>query len=435
MTLSEHFRKNFVLAVPVIIGQLGHIMVVVADTMMVGRVGVIPLAAATFASTFLNVLMVFGIGVSYAMTPLVAATPREDKKTLLTYLEGGFILNFLLSIGLTLIGVVAAHFLGYFGQDQQVAAEAYPYLIIVSTSLIPLMIFQTFRQYSEGLSDTFWPMVVSIVANLINIFFNYLLIYGNWGFPALGLAGAGYATLISRMLMPFFMIWLLRHKIPRVRWVFNFDVIKRMLKIGLPSGFQYLFEVVAFAGSAVMIGWISPQAQAAHQIAINMASVSFMCALGLSSAATIRVGNQMGLRNKQDLRLAGYTSLLSVLIVMSTSALIFIVLRDQLVSLYIDDAEVRTIATRLLIIAAAFQLSDGLQAVGLGILRGLQDVKIPTLITFVAYWVVAIPLGYLLGFTFHLGVDGVWYALSFGLTIAAAFHFIRFTRLVSQTPF
>lgn len=435
MTLGEHFRKNFVLAVPVIIGQLGHIMVVVADTMMVGRVGVIPLAAATFASTFLNVLMVFGIGVSYAITPLVAATPREDKRTLLTYLEGGFILNFLLSIGLTLIGVVAAHFLGYFGQDERVAAEAYSYLIIVSTSLIPLMIFQTFRQYSEGLSDTFWPMVVSIVANLINIFFNYLLIYGNWGFPALGLAGAGYATLISRVMMPFFMIWLLRHKIPRVKWVFNFEVIKRMLKIGLPSGFQYLFEVVAFAGSAVMIGWISPQAQAAHQIAINMASVSFMCALGLSSAATIRVSNQLGLRNKQDLRLAGYTSLLSVLIVMSTSALIFIVLRDQLVSLYIDDTEVKTIATRLLIIAAAFQLSDGLQAVGLGILRGLQDVKIPTIITFVAYWVVAIPLGYWLGFTMNLGVDGVWYALSFGLTIAAVFHFIRFRKQVSQIRF
>lgn len=435
MTLREHFKKNFILAYPVVIGQIGHIMVAVADTMMVGRVGVIPLAAATFAGSFIHVLLIFGVGVSYSITPLVAATNKEDKPALFRYLENGFALNLLLGLGLALIGLLVSQFLMQFGQNEQVAHEAKSYLIIVSFSLVPMMIFQTFRQYSEGLSNTFSPMVVSVLANLLNVFLNYLLIYGSWGFPEMGLAGAGYATLLSRVVMALLIFWMIQKSISGFKWAFDWAVMKRMLKIGVPSGLQYVFEIAAFAISAIMIGWISPEAQAAHQIAINLAAITYMAAGGLAAAATIRVGNQMGLQNKADLRLAGYTTMISVVMLMTTASLIFIIFRWQLAALYISDGEVQAIAARLLIIAAAFQLSDGMQAVGLGILRGLTDVKVPTLVTFFAYWLVALPVGYWLGFHWELGVDGIWYGLSFGLTVAAIMHFIRFRNLVARLNF
>ena len=278
MTIKEHLRKNLVLAYPVVIGQIGHIMVSTADTIMVGRVGVIPLAAATFAGTFYHILMLFGIGVSYAVTPLVAESDPKDQPRLMGYLQNALVLNTLLSLGLCGLGLLASQFVMYFGQEVPVAVAAKPYLIIVSTSLIPLMIFQTFRQYTEGLSDTFNPMVVSIVANLLNVGLNYLLIYGALGFPQLGLNGAGYATLIARSIMAFLMFWILRKKLSGFIFKIDWRQVRRMVRIGIPSGMQYVFEVGAFATASIMVGWISAEALAAHQIALNLAAIPYMCA-------------------------------------------------------------------------------------------------------------------------------------------------------------
>ena len=435
MTLKEHFSKNITLAYPVVIGQLGHIMVSVADTMMVGRVGVIPLAAATFAGVVIHVLMMFGIGVSYAMTPLVAATDAREQSKLMSLLQNGTILNLVLSLLLMGIALFASFFLMHFGQEEEVAIAARPYLIIVAVSLVPLMLFQTFRQYAEGKSDTFNPMIVSIVANLVNVGLNYVLIYGALGFPELGLNGAAWATLISRVVMAIMMIWIIRKSMSGFRFDFDWAVVKRMIKIGVPSGMQYIFEVGAFATAALMTGWISAEALAAHQIAINLAAISFMCATGLAAASTVRIGNQMGLKDLPNLKMAGYTSFATAAIFMSFSALTFILFRDFLTGLYVKDEYVQSIASGLLVIAAAFQISDGIQAVGLGVLRGLTDVKVPTLITFVAYWLIAIPGGYLLGFTFGFGIDGIWYALSGGLTVAAVLHITRFKKLTDKIHF
>ncbi|HCX22236.1 MAG: MATE family efflux transporter [Flammeovirgaceae bacterium] len=435
MTLKEHFSKNISLAYPVVIGQLGHIMVSVADTMMVGRVGVIPLAAATFAGVIIHVLMMFGIGVSYAVTPLVAATDSKDHNRLMQLLQNGTILNFVLSIALMGIALIASSFLFHFGQEQAVAVASKPYLIIVATSLVPLMLFQTFRQYAEGRSDTFNPMVVSIVANLVNVGLNYVLIYGAFGFPQLGLNGAAWATLISRVVMAIMMIWIIRKGLKGFQLAVEWSVITRMIKIGVPSGMQYIFEVGAFATAALMTGWISAEALAAHQIAINLAAISFMCATGIAAASTVRIGNQMGLKDLPNLKMAGYTSFATAAIFMSFAALIFILFRDFLTGLYIEDEYVQSIASGLLIIAAAFQISDGIQAAGLGVLRGLTDVKVPTLITFVAYWVLAIPGGYIMGFVLGYGIDGIWYALSGGLTVAAILHITRFKKLTDKIRF
>lgn len=435
MTLKEHFSKNIALAYPVVIGQLGHIMVSVADTMMVGRVGVIPLAASTFAGSIYHILMMFGIGVSYAVTPLVAATNSKDQSRLMQLLQSGLVLNFLLSLVLMSIALVASQFLMHFGQEEPVAVAAKPYLIIIASSLVPLMLFQTFRQYSEGMSDTFNPMIVSIIANLVNVGLNYLLIYGAFGFPELGLNGAAWATLISRVVMALMMVWIIRKGLIGFHWRVDWQQVERMIKIGFPSGLQYIFEVGAFATAAIMAGWISAEALAAHQIAINLAAISFMCATGIAAASTVRIGNQMGLKDLNGLKLAGYTSFVTVVVFMSFAALSFILLRDFLTSLYVEDEYVKIVASGLLVIAAAFQISDGIQAVGLGVLRGLTDVKVPTLITFVAYWLIAIPGAYVLGFVFDLGVNGIWYALSGGLTVAAILHIWRFKNMTDKLAF
>ncbi len=435
MTIKQHLRKNLVLAYPVMIGQLGHIMVNVADTAMVGRVGVIPLAGATFAGTIYHVMMLFGIGVSYGITPLVAATDPNDKPRLLSYLQNSTLVNSILSIFLVGIALSMVPFLDYFGQEPAVVKEARPYLVIVSFSLIPLLIFQTFRQYSEGLSNTFDPMLVSIAANLLNVGLNYIMIFGKLGFPAMGLVGAGYATLISRVAMMLLMMALSYKRWKGFRMKFNLPDIKIMIKLGVPSGMQYVFEIGAFATAAIMVGWISAESLAAHQIALNMAAVTYMAATGIAAASSIRIANQMGFKDLQNLKIAGYSCFLMVAGFMAFCGLIFIVFRHNLTPLYVDDLYVQQMAATLLIIAAAFQVSDGLQAVGLGVLRGLTDVKIPTLVTFISYWLVAIPGSYLLGFTFELGVKGVWYSLSFGLTLAAILHFIRFQNKVKKLRF
>jgi multidrug resistance protein, MATE family len=435
LTLKEHLSRNLTLAYPVMIGQVGHIMVMVADTMMVGRVGVIELAAATFANTFFNVLMIFGIGVSFAITPLVAATDATDQPKLMRYLQNGIVLNMTLVLVLAGLGIIAAQFLDYFGQEKEVAFLAKPYLLVMSASLVPLMYFQSYRQYAEGLSDTINPMMVSIFANVLNVILNYLLIYGALGFPELGLMGAAYATLIARVAMAIAMHWSIRGKLFGFSWEISLAEIKHMMRIGVPSGMQYVFEIGAFAMAAVMIGWISAEAQAAHQIAVSMAALTYMAASGLGTAGTIRVGNQMGLKNIHNLKMAGYSVMLSVIAFMACTGVIFILFRHSLVALYITDPTVQGIAASLLIIAAAFQISDGMQAAGLGVLRGLTDVKVPTIVTFVAYWLIAIPVGYVLGFVFDFGVFGVWYGLLLGLSIAAILHFLRFKHLTSKLKF
>lgn len=435
MTLKEHLATNVKLAIPVVIGQLGHIMVSVADTAMVGQVGVIPLAGATFAGTVYHVLLLFGIGVSYAITPLVAATDISNRSRLLTLLQNGLLLNSILGILLFGLALGTVPFLGFFGQEPEVAEAARPYLIIVTGSLMPLMVFQTFRQYAEGLSDTFNPMWVSIVANLLNISLNYVLIFGHLGFPEMGLIGAGYATLIARVVMMLVMMAVIYKKWEGFRLHFSWMRIREMLRIGIPSGLQYVFEVGAFAMAAIMVGWISAEALAAHQIALNIAAITYMAATGIAAAATIRVGNQMGLKDIANLRMAGYSCFGLVAIFMGFCGVTFIILRHFLTSLYIDEPLVQQLAASLLIVAAGFQISDGLQAVGLGVLRGLTDVKVPTIVTFIAYWVVSIPASYVLGFVLEMGVLGVWYSLSGALTIAAILHIIRFRRMVGRIRF
>ncbi len=434
MTIKDHFRITFHLAFPVVLSQLGQVAVGVADSMMVGRLGAVPLAAASLGNSIFFVLLMFGMGISMGITPLVSIAEGKGKNKRISQLfQHGLWINIISSILLIAVILMISPGLHFLDQPEEVVDLTIPYLFIITASLFPFMIFQTFKQFAEGLSQTKQAMYVTIFCNLINVFLNWVLIYGNLGAPELGLNGAGIATLISRILMPLMMAWYMMKSVRYSKFnlqlgikKLRFYMINRILKIGVPTGFQYIFEVSAFSAAAIMMGWIGVNALAGHQIALNLASISYMMAAGLSTAGMIRVSNQIGKGNPKGMREAGMVVFGMVLIFMFTTAVIFIVFRNYLPTFYIEDQEVIAISASLLVIAGLFQLSDGVQVAGLGVLRGMEDVQFPTLITLIAYWVLGLPLGYFLAFEWGLGAEGIWYGLLIGLSLTAVVLFIRF---------
>lgn len=431
--LSE-INRTFKLAAPVALGQLGHILMGVEDSIMVGRVGAAPLAAASLVTGIFFLVLVIGLGVASAVTPLIAIAGSSNKKSDCgIILREGLLVALVFSAILSVILIIVSKNMNLLGQQTDVTVFASSYLFILALSVFPMMIFQNYRNYLEGLSMVKPPMLIAITANIGNIFFNWVFIYGNLGMPALGLDGAGFATLFTRTGMALVIIYYVHSSNKnksylKLFWKNRIDrkVINKIIAIGLPSGFQYFFEVAAFAFSAVMIGWMGKVQLAAHQIAMNLASVTYMIILGISSAGTIRVATGVGKNNRKDIRHAGFSTLLLAIGFMSVTAFLFFALRKYLPELYISNSEVILIASNLLILAALFQIFDGLQATGLGILRGLKDTKVPTIITFVAYWIIGIPLGYLLGFHFKMQAFGVWIGLSVSLALVATTLAFRF---------
>lgn len=431
---KKNYRKTFFLAYPVMLSQLGHIMVGVVDTAMVGQIGTIPQAAVALANSLYVLVLVFGLGVSYGITPLVAAADSsKNYSENAALLKHGIIINTAMGVLLFLLLLMISPVLSLFNQKQEVVDLAIPFLNVMMLGMIPLCIFSGFKQFTEGLSYTGVAMIITIGSNLLNILLNYLMIFGHCGFPEMGLMGSCWASFISRIAMALaIFLYVYYNKLFRVYWQgFNFknisiELTKKILKLGVPSGMQWVFEVGAFSFAVIMIGWISPVAQAAHQIALSIAAVTYMLASGLSAAASVRVGNQLGLKSREGIRIAGFSALVMVLVFMSFSAFCFIVFRNVLPAFFNNESEVIHIASSLIAIAAFFQLSDGLQVVGLGILRGIKDVKIPTMITLFAYWGIGLPMSYVFAFKLNYGVLGIWYGLSLGLTTAAILLFLRF---------
>ncbi|HYF70179.1 MAG TPA: MATE family efflux transporter [Ohtaekwangia sp.] len=433
LTLRAHLKENTRLAIPVMLSNLGHVMMGVCDNIMVGHIDTVSLAGSGLAIVAFNVLLLFGIGVSYAITPLVAAAHGENNESHITkILRHGLVINTI--NGIFLVGVVyfARHVLYYINQPPEVVDKAIPYLNIIMLSLIPVLIFQSFKQFAEGLSNTRIALVVVIISNLMNILLNYLLIYGHAGFPELGLNGAGWATLISRIGMAigialyFYYAAAFRQFRGAFKPIaFSKKLFVALLALGIPSGAQFIFEVAAFDFSLVMMGWLGTETQAAHQIVINMATLSYMTTAGVAAAATIRVGYFSGKGDAENLSRSAYTSVGMALALMSLWAILFIAGNSWLPTLYVEDNKVIAIASSLLIIAGLFQLSDGVQVVCNSALRGLQDVKIPSLLIFISYWIIGLPLGYWLAFILDLGAIGIWTGLLIGLTLTATATFLR----------
>ncbi len=436
----DHFKKNLTLALPVMTGQLGQIFTGVADTVMVGRVGEESIAAAALANSIFFFIFVIGIGISFAITPLVAESHgKEDMKGICRWLKNANLLNGIVSIALVLILMVLVQFIDNMNQPPEVVVLARPYLYIIGFSIIPVLFFQTYKQFTEGMSDTRTAMYISILSNTLNVGLNYILIFGKLGMPAMGLFGAGIATLISRIFMAiaFYRYFKTSTRYATVNRMIRYAAIskkalRRLFKLGFPTGLQFSFEVSAFAGASIMAGWLSVEAMAAHQIALNLASISWMMATGLGAAATIRIGNHLGKKDYLNLSRVGSSSYILVSILMLIAGLIFWLFRFQLTAFYVTEKEVIDLAASLLLIAVFFQLSDGIQVIGLGLLRGLQDVNKPAFISFIAYWGIGLPVGYYFGFNQEMGVQGIWIGLLFGLTASAIMLGTRFRILARK---
>ncbi len=429
--------------------MLGHTFVGLVDNVMVGQLGSAELAAVSLGNSFIFIAMSLGIGFSTALTPLVAeAHSEKDFEKGKSSFKHGLFLCSVLSIVLFLLLLFVKPIMYMMDQPKEVVDLAIPYLDLVGLSLVPLIVFQAFKQFSDGLALVKYPMYATIIANLLNVLLNYLFIFGKFGFPEMGIVGAALGTLISRFFMLIILWWLLKLKKKSKAYVTNIkiftldvDMLKKVFNIGFPSAMQMFFEVAIFTAAIWLSGTLGKNPQAANQIALNLSSMTFMVATGLSVTAMIRVGNQKGLRNFRELRRVSLSIFLLGFIFAVIFALMFIALHKVFPQIYvnlddpinaIDNAEVIQIASTLLIAAAVFQISDSLQVIALGALRGLQDVKIPTIITFIAYWAIGFPVSYILGKEEAMGSLGIWIGLLVGLTSAAILLYIRFDYLTKK---
>ncbi|WP_461532401.1 MATE family efflux transporter [Sinomicrobium sp.] len=446
---TREFSYNLKLSFPVMLGMLGHTFVAFADNVMVGQLGTAELAAVSLGNSFVFIAMSLGIGFSTAITPLVAeADGAGDVAKGRAALKHGLVLC--IGMGMLLFAVLmfAKPMMHAMNQPPEVVEYAMPYLDLVAFSLIPLIVFQALKQFSDGLSETRYPMYAVIVANVVNIVLNYLLIFGNFGFPKMGVMGAAVGTLVSRVVMVVFLWYIFQKNSKFHQYIsaiqfrrYSKAVFSKIVNLGFPSALQMLFEVGVFTSAVWISGVLGKNPQAANQIALNLSSMTFMVASGLSVAAMIRVGNQKGLGNFRALRKIAFSVFILTVLLDVIFALCFWVFRDWLPTVYLDQndladkinsMEVVATASRLLMVAAIFQISDGLQVAVLGALRGLQDVKIPTFITFVAYWLVGFPISFYLGLHTEWKSIGIWIGLLAGLSVSAVLLFIRFNYLSNK---
>lgn len=433
--MNTQAKATIKLAVPIVIGELAQMSLHIVDTAMIGALGYKQLAAAALVVSTVNIPFVLGIGITISVSQMVSmANGRGDKGMVSHYFYNGFVLCAAAAVIISLALVFGRNVVHHLGQDAEVATLAAPFLSIISISIIPMLLFMTLKQFADGLELTRTAMLFSLAAIPLNAFLNWLMIYGNWGFPRMELAGAGWATFITRsIIFVALAIVILRHKAFREyiadrsrQWHLKWATWRELLYIGIPSSLQIGIEVSAFAVSAIIMGTISAVAQAAHQIAISCASFTFMVSMGLSQAGSIRVSNAFGRREWPLIAAIGKATLSTAFIYGLICALGFVLLRHQLPLLFNKETAVLELSALLLLFAAIFQISDSTQAVGAGLLRGIKDVKTPTLLIAVAYWVVAIPAGLFFGFQMGYGAAGIWAGLILGLTFASGFLIRRF---------
>ncbi|MEL7589649.1 MAG: MATE family efflux transporter [Prolixibacteraceae bacterium] len=432
------YRRNLNMAFPVILSQIGQVTVALADTMMVGHSGTTDLAAASFSNSIFHVGMLFGFGIAMGITPLVGKTYSQQKfDEVGSLLKNGLFLHSLAALCLVIIMGGVGLFLGQMGQPPEVTRKSVPYFMLLVSSLLPLLVFFSFKQFLEGAGNTKIAMVITLTANLINIILNYIFIFGKFGFPAMGLLGAGLATLFSRILMPVMLIPVIlkNRKYQQIfvmarRARIKVCMLRRILAVGLPIGFQLIVEVLTFSIGAVMMGWLGKESLAAHQVALGLASFTYMISLGVGAAATIHVSHEMGTRNYPLIRKIIYASLHLVVLFMSLMGLLFIVLRNYLPYLFTDDTGVIRIAAGLLVVAALFQVFDGVQVILLAALRGLADVKVPMWMAFFSYTLVGLPVCYGCAFVLNFGAWGIWAGFLAGLAVAAFLFGLRLKKII-----
>ncbi len=440
--MRKEIKETLYLGWPIILGNLSQMFLGVIDSAMVGAIHSSQLAAASFVNNLLTIPLVLGFGLTMAISPLVAHALGNGQldKPLMIAVNGLFVailMMLFLAIGITCF----EHFLlNNMGQDDIVVELSGTYLRWMTWSMLPMILFMVIKQFSDGLGETKWPMYLSLASLPVNGFLNYLFIFGKFGFPRMELDGAGLATFISRLLLFIVIIFLVVYKsaykpyLQEVKQAFLLKMagIKEILRVGIPSAVQYGMEAGAFAVSGVMSGWLGYVQQAAHQIALNMAAITYMVSLGISSAGSIRVANARGQGNVEQVKKIGYSNFTMAAVYGLICAFLLFLGRNRLPQLFNDEMEVLTYTTGLMILAGIFQISDSTQAVGIGLLRGVQDMKIPTFIVLLAYWIVGIPVGYFLAFQLKWEVYGLWVGFIVGLSSSALLLFFRFRHKANE---
>lgn len=439
---KNYTQEAFKLALPVMLTQVGQVSVNLFDNIIVGKLlGADALASVSLGNAVFFSVFVLALGFSFAIPPLVSeAHSKQDHKTINQVFSHGFVINMSVGIILMLLLFLAMPLLYHLDQPKEIIPDTADFLGIMVISIVPFMAFQTLREVSEGLSYTIGVTKATIIANVINIVLNYVFIKGLFGFPEMGVKGSALASLIARIFMVVFLYFVLLKQEKTRRYIKDFTLkisefskkmFHKMLKIGFPTAMQMFFEVTAFAAAAFICGMVSAHDIASHQIALSMASFTFNLCIGFSVASTVMIGKRLGLQKYHELRQVGINNIKITFLFMLFCGLVFVVFRDYLPTFFTkkEEVEVIALASKLLIIAALFQLSDGIQVTALGCLRGIQDVKIPSIYTFIAYWIITIPLGYYLCVTLEMGAFGMWIALGLGLTISAVLLVGRFLNM------
>ncbi|QZT38051.1 MATE family efflux transporter [Halosquirtibacter xylanolyticus] len=430
---QENFKRISVLAVPLVLSQVGQIIVTLADNAMVGHVGKEYLAASSFANSIFMIIMMFGMGITFGLTPLVGkAFGEKDMKTIQKLFHNSLFLNTIFTIILIIVGTIAGFLMPYMGQTELVVSLAQPYYFIILASLIPMVYFFSIKQLAEGMENTKIAMILTVTGNLMNVFGNYILIYGKFGTPKLYLDGAGISTFISRlfMMIAFFIVFKKSSIFKPFSLTFKIKEITRSLQkqlfgIGSAIGLQMLVESFIFSLGAIMMGWISELYLAAHQIAMSLSYFTFMISNGIAQATTIRISTLYGRKEFNMLKSAINVSLIITFVYSCIACVIFLTIPTQLVAIFTNDESVVVAAASLLGMAAIYQIFDGLQVLGLGVLRGFADVKTPMIYATTSYLLVGIPLGYIAAFKFDLGAYGIWTGIIAGLGLAALLFWTR----------
>lgn len=447
----REIRPTITLAVPMIIGHVSQMLMGVIDSAMIGHAGTVPLAAASFAILIFNLFYVLGIGAMIPVSIYVSRARGADKpEEAAEYLRHGLALAVLIGAGEMVLMFALSTQLERFGQPAEVLAIVRPFFLLFASSIMPVLIYLALRQFSEAMGHPWAPMFILLGSVAVNAVLNWILIYGNLGMPALGLTGAGISTLVARTLDAVVTFWWLRRsRAVRAAWPsfargvdgsaartwwrgYSVQRFRQMLQVGLPAAGMLLFEASAFAFSGIMIGWLGSVPLAAHQVALSCASLTFMFPLGLSIAAGMRVSRAVGAGERGRLRPIAFGTIGLGLSFMLTFAFVFAFAGGVIATWFVDDRAVIVLATQLLVVAAFFQLFDGVQVIGASVLRGITDVRVPAVITFVAYWLIALPVGYAIGVRGPYGAVGVWTGIASGLAFAAVFLTVRFARLTRR---
>lgn len=438
MTIYKESKTIFTLALPLIIGQLGQMLLGLVDSIMVAKLGVTELAALTLANNLFYIPFVFGMGILTCVSIRTATAKGTGNRTdARSICRNSTYLALMIGIVFFLIAWLGSGFIDYLKQDPIVADRSRTFFIIISASLIPAFVGISLKNHVDALDRMWTAFILSMGSVLLNVFLNWILIYGNFGSPALGLEGAGYATLISRIVLVIaILIWFakdtsLAEWTPR-RWFLRLDIseIKALMKLGFPAGLQTLTEVAAFVMSGIMLGWISKEALAAQQIAMVCAGIAFMIPLGISIALTIRVGEKVRQKLTSNIRTTYLSGWALTLVFSSFTATSFLLYGEQMAEQFIDNAPlVITYATSFLVVAGIFQIVDGQQVASIGMLRGLHDTTMPAIIGFFSYWIIGIPFGYWLAFHTSVGASGIWWGLALGLAVASVLLALRLWRI------